>query len=133
MEALHSIIGIYLEIINICRDLCQLLCFVMLGQMDIYGSGSKGTISGNTRMFLCDAMYCTACPRKSGPREMVCPPINSVLKKVVILINLNATSFSYHLPKTGVHLMGYFYSYDFKCKLQCQTTFTTFCNCFVCG
>ena len=30
---------------------------------------------------------------------MVCPPINSVLKKIVTFEYLNDTTFSYHLPK----------------------------------
>ena len=35
--------------------------------------------------------------------------------------------------KMWIHLMRYLFSYDFKRILQCKTSLTTFCNCFVCG
>ena len=53
-------------------------------------------------------------------------------KGIVDFDNLNATTFSYHLPKTQGSFVTK-WSYDFKLKLWCKTNFTTLCNCFVCG
>ena len=45
-------------------------------------------------------------------------------RKLLYSNDLNAISFCYYLPKTWVHFMKYFRSYDFKCKLCHETNFT---------
>ena len=43
---------------------------------------------------MADSLGCfTACPRKSGPRQMECSPTNSVWKEVVIFIYLKCHKF----------------------------------------
>ena len=50
-------------------------------------------------------------------------PSFPVLKK-----DVNATTFSYQLPKTQVHLIRSLWSYDFKRRLRHETNFRTFHN-----
>ena len=69
---------------------------------------------------------------KSRPDEL-CIQLWILFWRLLFLNNLNVTTFSYHLPKKWDHLTRWCCSYDFKHKLRCETNFTTYCNCFVCG
>ena len=50
---------------------CQSRAYHALQTLLVYSTGIK---------FLLDEK-CTACPRKSGPQQMECPPTNSIFKE----------------------------------------------------
>ena len=68
----------------------------------------------------------TASPRKKQAQRMVCPLINCVLIEVIIS---NVTTFSYHLPKTWIHLRDSFVVMTSNVNFDARPSF---CNCFVC-